>query len=135
MATLGVASIGYGIRYDYGIFAQKIHNGWQLEELDDWLACGNPWEVIRPDEKVVVNFYGRVEETRDGPIWKDTHVCSFEFIFSLNFKFSFFNEKLYLKISYLFFFNIIKCLEYCPHFLAFSKVEEFQKRVKTKALI
>ncbi|GIY82418.1 glycogen phosphorylase, muscle form [Caerostris extrusa] len=44
MATLGLAAHGYGLRYDYGIFSQRISNGEQIEEADDWLAVGNPWE-------------------------------------------------------------------------------------------
>ena len=49
MATLGIAGYGYGIRYEYGIFAQKIINGEQQEEPDDWLRYGNPWEKARPE--------------------------------------------------------------------------------------
>ncbi|TWW78531.1 Glycogen phosphorylase, brain form [Takifugu flavidus] len=49
MATLGLAAYGYGIRYEFGIFNQKINNGWQVEEADDWLRYGNPWEKARPE--------------------------------------------------------------------------------------
>uniref|UniRef100_A0A669F1Y9 Alpha-1,4 glucan phosphorylase n=1 Tax=Oreochromis niloticus TaxID=8128 RepID=A0A669F1Y9_ORENI len=74
MATLGLAAYGYGIRYEYGIFNQKIRDGWQVEEADDWLRHGNPWEKARPEYMLPVHFYGRVEETRDGPKWVDTQV-------------------------------------------------------------
>ncbi|XP_013887957.1 glycogen phosphorylase, liver form [Austrofundulus limnaeus] len=74
MATLGLAAYGYGIRYEYGIFNQKIRDGWQVEEADDWLRHGNPWEKARPEYMLPVHFYGRVEETRDGPRWVDTQV-------------------------------------------------------------
>ncbi|KAL4656237.1 glycogen phosphorylase, liver form-like [Arapaima gigas] len=74
MATLGLAAYGYGIRYEYGIFNQRIKEGWQVEEADDWLRHGNPWEKARPEFMLPVHFYGRVEETKDGPKWVDTQV-------------------------------------------------------------
>uniref|UniRef100_A0A8C6MHT6 Alpha-1,4 glucan phosphorylase n=1 Tax=Nothobranchius furzeri TaxID=105023 RepID=A0A8C6MHT6_NOTFU len=74
MATLGLAAYGYGIRYEYGIFNQKIRDGWQVEEADDWLRHGNPWEKARPEYMLPVHFYGHVEETRDGPKWVNTQV-------------------------------------------------------------
>lgn len=74
MATLGLAAYGYGIRYDYGIFAQKIVNGWQVEEPDDWLRYGSPWEKSRPEYMLPVNFYGRVEHTEKGVKWVDTQL-------------------------------------------------------------
>ncbi|KAJ1519591.1 hypothetical protein ONE63_004866 [Megalurothrips usitatus] len=74
MATLGLAAYGYGIRYEYGIFAQKIKNGEQTEEPDDWLRYGNPWEKARPEYMLPVNFYGRVEDTPRGKKWVDTQV-------------------------------------------------------------
>ncbi|KAM7541671.1 hypothetical protein Aperf_G00000018363 [Anoplocephala perfoliata] len=66
MATLGLAAYGYGIRYDYGIFEQTIKNGWQVEQPDEWLRYGNPWEKGRPEYSYPVNFYGTVEESADG---------------------------------------------------------------------
>uniref|UniRef100_A0A4W4EK36 Alpha-1,4 glucan phosphorylase n=1 Tax=Electrophorus electricus TaxID=8005 RepID=A0A4W4EK36_ELEEL len=72
MATLGLAAYGYGIRYEFGIFNQKISNGWQVEEADDWLRYGNPWEKARPEYMLPVHFYGRVEHTGAGPKWVDT---------------------------------------------------------------
>jgi starch phosphorylase len=56
MATLGIAGMGYGLRYDYGIFRQKIRDGWQAEQPDDWLARPDPWEVARPNEAVEVRL-------------------------------------------------------------------------------
>ncbi|ALC37975.1 GlyP [Drosophila busckii] len=72
MATLGLAAYGYGIRYEYGIFAQKIKNGEQVEEPDDWLRYGNPWEKARPEFMLPINFYGRVIDTPEGKKWVDT---------------------------------------------------------------
>uniref|UniRef100_A0AAR2K780 Alpha-1,4 glucan phosphorylase n=1 Tax=Pygocentrus nattereri TaxID=42514 RepID=A0AAR2K780_PYGNA len=74
MASLGLAAYGYGIRYEFGIFNQKIVNGWQIEEADDWLRYGNPWEKARPEYMRPVHFYGRVEHTADGVKWVDTQV-------------------------------------------------------------
>ncbi|VDI11092.1 glycogen phosphorylase, muscle form-like isoform X1 [Mytilus galloprovincialis] len=74
MATLGLAAYGYGIRYDYGIFAQKIENGWQVEEPDEWLRYGNPWEKARPEYVLPINFYGRVEDNGGKKRWVDTQV-------------------------------------------------------------
>uniref|UniRef100_A0A6Q2Z644 Alpha-1,4 glucan phosphorylase n=1 Tax=Esox lucius TaxID=8010 RepID=A0A6Q2Z644_ESOLU len=74
MATLGLAAYGYGIRYEYGIFNQKIKEGWQVEEADDWLRHGNPWEKARPEFMLPVHFYGRVDESKDGSKWVDTQV-------------------------------------------------------------
>lgn len=74
MATLGIAAYGYGIRYEYGIFAQKIINGEQQEEPDDWLRFGNPWEKARPEYMIPVNFYGHVEDTPKGKKWLNTQV-------------------------------------------------------------
>jgi len=79
MATLGLAAYGYGIRYEYGIFNQKIRDGWQIEEADDWLRYGNPWEKARPEYLVPVHFYGRVTHNDKGEWdkpseWVDTQV-------------------------------------------------------------
>ncbi|KAI1237450.1 hypothetical protein IHE44_0013523 [Lamprotornis superbus] len=74
MATLGLAAYGYGIRYEYGIFNQKIRDGWQVEEADDWLRHGNPWEKARPEYMLPVHFYGRVEHSASGAKWIDTQV-------------------------------------------------------------
>lgn len=74
MATLGLAAYGYGIRYDYGIFTQRIRSGWQVEEPDDWLRYGNPWEKARPEYTLPVNFYGRVSTEEGKKKWVDTQV-------------------------------------------------------------
>lgn len=74
MATLGMAVHGYGIRYDYGIFEQKIRGGWQLEEPDEWLRYGNPWEYPRPELTIPVQFYGRIEHNEQGSRWVDTQM-------------------------------------------------------------
>ncbi|EPY80883.1 glycogen phosphorylase, brain form [Camelus ferus] len=74
MATLGLAAYGYGIRYEFGIFNQKVVNGWQVEEADDWLRYGNPWEKARPEYTLPVHFYGRVEHGPEGVRWLDTQV-------------------------------------------------------------
>ncbi|KAI6189896.1 Alpha-1,4 glucan phosphorylase [Aphelenchoides bicaudatus] len=66
MATLGIPACGYGLRYEYGIFKQLIKDGWQLEEPDDWLRFGNPWEKARPEYMLPVNFYGKVEKDEKG---------------------------------------------------------------------
>jgi glycogen phosphorylase len=65
MATLGIPSIGYGIRYEFGIFQQQIHDGWQVELTDYWLRYGNPWEIRRPHESVEVAFGGHTEGRTD----------------------------------------------------------------------
>jgi len=60
MATLGYPGYGYGIRYEYGIFTQKIVDGYQVESPENWLRYGNPWELARPELIYPVDFYGRV---------------------------------------------------------------------------
>ena len=65
MATLELPSFGYGIRYDYGIFKQIIQNGEQVEEPDNWLSRGNPWEIRRPELSRIIHFGGRVEHHPD----------------------------------------------------------------------
>jgi glycogen phosphorylase len=66
LATLGVPAVGYGIRYEFGIFDQAIRDGWQVEMTDKWLRLGNPWEVPRPERDAYdVGFYGRTEHVRD----------------------------------------------------------------------
>lgn len=60
MATLGIPAVGYGLRYDYGIFRQDIVGGRQQEAPDMWLRNGNPWEVVRPERSYNVQFGGRV---------------------------------------------------------------------------
>jgi len=65
MATLQMPAIGYGIRYEFGIFRQLIRDGWQVEMSDEWLRLGNPWEIARPENVHQVQFGGRVETYTD----------------------------------------------------------------------
>ena len=65
MATVGIPGMGYGIRYEYGIFEQQIVDGRQLERADNWLRYGSPWEVPRPELRHLVRFGGRVAERTD----------------------------------------------------------------------
>ena len=66
LATMQMPAMGYGLRYDYGIFRQTIENGYQVERPDDWLRGGQPWEIPRPDYLIPVRFEGRVEMGREG---------------------------------------------------------------------
>ncbi len=65
MATLAIPAIGYGIRYQFGIFQQQIRDGWQVELTDYWLRYGNPWEIRRPNEAVDVGYGGHTEGWAD----------------------------------------------------------------------
>jgi starch phosphorylase len=65
MATLEIPSLGYGIRYEFGIFHQEIVNGWQIEKTDKWLRFGNPWELVRPEWAVSVKLGGGTEQYID----------------------------------------------------------------------
>jgi starch phosphorylase len=65
LATLGVPAIGHGIRYEFGMFHQEIHDGWQVELTDYWLRYGNPWEIRRPHAAVDVLFGGHTEYSHD----------------------------------------------------------------------
>jgi starch phosphorylase len=65
MATLAIPAIGYGIRYDFGLFRQIISHGWQQEYPDEWLGFGNPWEFQRPEVVYHVHFGGSVESVTD----------------------------------------------------------------------
>jgi glycogen phosphorylase len=65
LATLEVPALGYGIRYEFGIFQQEIVDGWQVEKTDKWLRYGNPWEIARPEWCVAVKFGGHTE------VWYD----------------------------------------------------------------
>ena len=77
LATLELPAVGYGIRYEYGIFFQTIQDGYQIETPDNWLRLGNDWEFPRAEFIYMVNFYGRVEHShdKDGKLtckWVDT---------------------------------------------------------------
>ncbi len=65
LATLQVPSLGYGIRYEHGIFQQEIIRGWQVEKTDKWLRHGNPWEIARPEWAVEIKFGGHAERYTD----------------------------------------------------------------------
>ena len=66
LATLEIPAIGYGIRYEFGIFDQRIKNGAQVEYPDKWLRFGNPWEIRRPELTVEVNYGGHTEAYQNG---------------------------------------------------------------------
>jgi starch phosphorylase len=61
LSSLEIPAIGYGIRYEFGIFTQEIRDGWQIEVADKWLRLGDPWELPRPESSVNVNFGGHTE--------------------------------------------------------------------------
>ena len=65
LATLERPAIGYGIRYEFGIFDQEIHDGWQVEQTDNWLDSGNPWEIPKPDVNYLVKWAGYTEHYTD----------------------------------------------------------------------
>jgi len=65
MATIGLPGYGMGIRYEYGMFNQKIEDGWQVEHPDNWLRYGNPWEFPRPEVLYPVKFHGQVVQYSD----------------------------------------------------------------------
>jgi starch phosphorylase len=65
MASLEIPSIGYGIRYEFGIFAQHLVDGWQVEQTDNWLRRGNPWEIARPEWAVEIGLGGHTERASD----------------------------------------------------------------------
>jgi starch phosphorylase len=65
LATLQIPAIGYGIRYEFGIFDQIVEDGWQKEVSDTWLRNGNPWELPRPKLRFPVKFGGHTETYED----------------------------------------------------------------------
>jgi starch phosphorylase len=65
LATMEIPSLGYGIRYEFGIFHQEIVDGWQVEKTDKWLRFGNPWEIVRPEWAQEVKLGGRTEQYTD----------------------------------------------------------------------
>lgn len=69
LATLNIPAVGYGIRYEFGIFDQEIRDGWQVETTDKWLRFGNPWEIGRPEAAVEVKFGGHTEAYIDEKGW------------------------------------------------------------------
>ena len=69
LATLDLAAVGHGLRYEFGIFDQDIRDGWQVERTDRWLRAGNPWEIRRYEITHTVGFGGRTEHTGAGARW------------------------------------------------------------------
>jgi len=67
MATMQVPAMGYGLRYEYGMFRQTIEHGWQHEQADNWLRRPDPWEVVRPEEKVEIRLNHSIE-VREGTL-------------------------------------------------------------------
>lgn len=65
LSSLSVPAIGYGLRYEFGIFRQEIRDGWQVEKTDKWLRLGNPWELPRPEVAYEVKLGGRTEPYTD----------------------------------------------------------------------
>ena len=61
MASLGIAGMGVGIRYKFGLFQQQIYNGYQIESPDNWLKIANVWETRRDDEACMVKFGGQID--------------------------------------------------------------------------
>ena len=74
MATTGICGTGYSILYEYGIFKQKIVDGWQQERADNWLPGGQVWLKSHPDQAVEVRFDGQIQETWDGDFHHVNHV-------------------------------------------------------------
>ncbi|MDR0353641.1 MAG: glycogen/starch/alpha-glucan phosphorylase [Opitutaceae bacterium] len=77
LATLDYPAIGYGIHYEFGLFRQEFVNGHQIEHPDSWMINGTPWEVARPENRITIPIYGRVENVFDDcgncrPAWLDT---------------------------------------------------------------
>jgi starch phosphorylase len=69
LATLDIAAVGHGLRYEFGIFDQDIRDGWQVERTDRWLRAGNPWEIRRYEIRHTVGFAGHTEHTATGARW------------------------------------------------------------------
>jgi starch phosphorylase len=69
MATLGIPGVGYGIRYEYGMFRQELADGWQVEKPDEWLSSAHPWEFHRPERTYAVSFGGKVEHRDQRAHW------------------------------------------------------------------
>ncbi len=82
-AELGLPAFGYGMRYQYGMFAQRIQDGRQVEIPDDWMREGNPWECPRAQLRYTVGFGGRVEADGKGRRWtpaERTHALAYDFV-------------------------------------------------------
>lgn len=82
-ATLGLPFYGYGIRYEYGIFRQRIADGFQIESPDNWLRLGNPWEIPRPDVLFPVRFFGRASTYVDEAGRERFHLVDTEDVYAM----------------------------------------------------
>lgn len=70
LSSLAIPAYGYGIRYAHGLFRQRFHGGWQVEEAETWLEDGSPWDFERPDQAVTIGFGGTVAGSRgDAAVW------------------------------------------------------------------
>ncbi|MDO8207827.1 MAG: glycogen/starch/alpha-glucan phosphorylase [Gallionella sp.] len=85
MATLDLPGQGYGIRYEYGMFNQRIKNGQQVERPDNWLRFGNPWEFQRPERMYPVKFFGRVVRFPDNEGGTEHHWVDGETVMAMAF--------------------------------------------------
>jgi len=72
LASLGLPGMGYGIRYEFGMFAQRIEHGQQVEMPDYWLVNGYPWEFMRPELSYTIRFHGRLVPQNGHSLWVDT---------------------------------------------------------------
>ena len=82
-AELGLPAFGYGLRYQFGMFAQRIQDGRQIELADDWMRDGNAWEIARAQTRFTVGFGGRVHSDGDGRRWtpaEQIHALAYDFI-------------------------------------------------------
>lgn len=68
MSTLGIAGFGYGIRYRNGLFRQRLANGWQVEQAENWLMLGHPWEFERPESSYSINFGGHADPAKPAEV-------------------------------------------------------------------
>ena len=64
LASSNILAVGYGIRYEFGLFKQEFQDGWQIELADNWLYLGNPWEIVHPEISFPVHFGGHVENSK-----------------------------------------------------------------------
>lgn len=81
LATLALPGRGYGIRYEYGMFSQKIVNGQQMESPDNWLEYGNAWEFPRHNTRYKVRFGGRIQQEGSKIRWLETEeilACAYD---------------------------------------------------------
>ncbi len=74
LSSLGIPATGYSIRYEFGIFKQRIIDGWQMEFPDDWLNLGDVWLTARPDESITVKFGGKINESFDDNGYHVEHI-------------------------------------------------------------